>query len=95
LLAAAYMAQVASSDNAAARLALAGTGFRDFTRIAAGSPEMWRDIFLSNRAALRAELAAVRAVLDQAERSIAEGDGAALEALLARAAQARRDWRKE
>lgn len=95
LLAAAYMAQVASADNAAARLALAGTGFRDFTRIAAGSPEMWRDIFLSNRAALRAELAAVRAVLDQAERSIAEGDGAALEALLARAAQARRDWRKE
>ncbi|MBO1110824.1 prephenate dehydrogenase [Bordetella petrii] len=95
LLAAAYMAQVAAADNAAARLALAGTGFRDFTRIAAGSPEMWRDIFLSNRAALRTELAAVRAVLDQAERAMADGDGAALEALLARASQARRDWRKE
>jgi len=95
LLAAAYMAQVASADDAAARLALAGTGFRDFTRIAAGSPEMWRDIFLSNRDALRAELAAVRAVLDQAERAVAQGDGQALEALLARAAQARRNWRKE
>jgi len=95
LLAAAYMAQVASAGDAAARLALAGTGFRDFTRIAAGSPEMWRDIFLSNRDALRAELAAVRAVLDQAERAVAQGDGQALEALLARAAQARRNWRKE
>jgi len=95
LLAAAYMAQVASADDAPARLALAGTGFRDFTRIAAGSPEMWRDIFLSNRDALRAELAAVRLVLDQAERAVAQGDGQALEALLARAAQARRNWRKE
>jgi len=95
LLAAAYMAQVAAADDAAARLALAGTGFRDFTRIAAGSPEMWRDIFLSNRDALRAELAAVRAVLDQAERAVAQGDGQALEALLVRAAQARRNWRKE
>lgn len=95
LLAAAYMAQVAAADDAAGRLALAGSGFRDFTRIAAGSPEMWRDIFLSNRDALRTELAAVRAVLDQAERAIADGDGQALEMLLARAAQARRDWRKE
>lgn len=94
LLAAAYMAQVAAADDAAARLALAGTGFRDFTRIAAGSPEMWRDIFLSNRVALRAELAAVRAVLDQAERAMSDGDGDALQALLARAAQARRNWRK-
>src|SRR3546814_16413779 len=95
LLAAAYMAQVAAADNAAARLALAGSGFRDFTRIAAGSPEMWRDIFLSNRDALRAELAAVRAVLDQAERAMADGDGAALQALLERASQARRNWRSE
>src|SRR5690606_2751570 len=48
-LSAAYMAQVAGADDAALRLAMAGSGFRDFTRIAAGSPEMWRDIFLSNR----------------------------------------------
>jgi len=94
-LAAAYMAQVADAPDAAQRLALAGTGFRDFTRIAAGSPEMWRDIFLSNRAALQAELAAVRAVLEQAEGALRAGDGAALQALLEHAAQARRGWRKE
>ena len=94
-LAAAYMAQVAGADDAARRLALAGSGFRDFTRIAAGSPEMWRDIFLSNRQALQTELAAVRAVLDQMERAMADGDGEALEAMLLQAAQARRSWRKE
>jgi prephenate dehydrogenase len=86
---------VATAADAATRLDLAGSGFRDFTRIAAGSPEMWRDIFLSNRDAMLAELADVRAVLDRAERAIADGDGAALLALLETAARARRNWRKE
>ncbi|WP_088157631.1 prephenate dehydrogenase [Achromobacter xylosoxidans] len=95
LLSAVYMEQVAEAADAATRLALAGSGFRDFTRIAAGSPEMWRDIFLSNRDAMLAELADVRAVLDRAERAIADGDGAALLTLLDTAARARRSWRKE
>ncbi|PTN48486.1 prephenate dehydrogenase/arogenate dehydrogenase family protein, partial [Achromobacter xylosoxidans] len=75
LLSAVYMEQVAEATDASTRLALAGSGFRDFTRIAAGSPEMWRDIFLSNRDAMLAELADVRTVLDRAERAIADGDG--------------------
>ncbi|MDH1303368.1 MULTISPECIES: prephenate dehydrogenase/arogenate dehydrogenase family protein [unclassified Achromobacter] len=95
LLSAVYMEQVAEAADAATRLELAGSGFRDFTRIAAGSPEMWRDIFLSNRDAMLAELADVRAVLDRAERAIADGDGAALLTLLDTAARARRNWRKE
>ena len=95
LLSAVYMEQVAEAADAATRLALAGSGFRDFTRIAAGSPEMWRDIFLSNGDAMLAELADVRAVLDRAERAIADGDGAALLTLLDTAARARRNWRKE
>jgi len=94
-LAAVYMAQVAAAPDAGSRFALAGTGFRDFTRIAAGSPEMWRDIFLSNRAAMLAELADLRAVLDGAEEALRQRDGAALEQMLERAAQARRNWRKE
>ncbi len=95
LLSAVYMEQVATAHDAATRLELAGSGFRDFTRIAAGSPEMWRDIFLSNRDAMLAELASVRGVLDRAERAIADGDGQALLTLLDTAARARRNWRKE
>ena len=57
LLSSVYMEQVATAADARTRLDLAGSGFRDFTRIAAGSPEMWRDIFLSNRDAMLAELA--------------------------------------
>ncbi|SPT40066.1 Arogenate dehydrogenase [Achromobacter denitrificans] len=95
LLSSVYMEQVATAADARTRLDLAGSGFRDFTRIAAGSPEMWRDIFLSNRDAMLAELADVRAVLDRAERAIANGDDAALLALLDTAAQARRNWQKE
>ncbi|CFE00887.1 prephenate dehydrogenase [Bordetella pertussis] len=94
-LAAVYMAQVAGSDDAQARMDLAGSGFRDFTRIAAGSPEMWRDIFLSNQAAMQSELAALRRVLDEAEQALGAGDGARLQALLERAAHARRNWRKD
>ncbi|MCD0496159.1 prephenate dehydrogenase/arogenate dehydrogenase family protein [Achromobacter sp. MY14] len=95
LLSSVYMEQVATAADARTRLDLAGSGFRDFTRIAAGSPEMWRDIFLSNRDAMLAELADVRAVLDRAERAIADGDDVTLLALLDTAAQARRNWRKE
>lgn len=95
LLSSVYMEQVATAADAATRLELAGSGFRDFTRIAAGSPEMWRDIFLSNRDAMLAELAAVRGVLDRAERAIADGDGEVLLTLLDTAARARRGWRKE
>ncbi len=94
-LAAAYMAQVCEAEDARTRLALAGSGFRDFTRIAAGSPEMWRDIFLSNRSAMLAELAALRAVLDRTEAALAAGDGASLQQWLQDAALARRAWRKE
>src|SRR5690606_2352045 len=92
-LAAVYMAQVAACPDAQRRLELAGTGFRDFTRIAGGSPEVWRDIFLSNRKALQTEIAALRAVLDRAERALADADGQALQTLLEQACQARRGWR--
>ncbi|NYT35302.1 prephenate dehydrogenase/arogenate dehydrogenase family protein [Allopusillimonas soli] len=87
-----YMGQVAAAADADTRLALAGSGFRDFTRIAAGSAEVWRDIFLSNRKAVLAELRSVRATLDYAEQVLQASDEAALEAFLERAALARRLW---
>ena len=87
-----FMAQVAASEDADERLRLAGTGFRDFTRIAAGSPEMWRDIFLANREAVLSELAQVRDVLARAEQALVQNDGSRLFELLERAALARRFW---
>jgi prephenate dehydrogenase len=92
-LASVYMAQVARAPDHSRRYALAGSGFRDFTRIAAGSPEMWRDIFIANRPAMQAELAAWRQVLDDVERALQAQDGAALQRWLDEAAQARRGWK--
>lgn len=87
-----FMEQVAASPDSDVRLALAGTGFRDFTRIAAGSPEMWRDIFLSNRAAMLSELKQVKAALARAELLLQDEDAQALHDFLEHAALARRLW---
>jgi len=70
----------------------AASGFRDFTRIAASSPEMWRDISLANRVALSAALDAYRVQLDAVAAMVAGADEAGLEALFSRAAAARRAW---
>ncbi len=70
----------------------AASGFRDFTRIAASSPEMWRDISLANRGALGAAIEAYRAQLDAVAALVAASDAAGLEALFSRAAAARRAW---
>jgi prephenate dehydrogenase len=86
------MQYIISGDDAALKLETAGTGFRDFTRVAQGSPEMWRDIFMANRDAVLAELASLRQVMDQAEHALREHDAVWLEDMLARAAQARSDW---
>jgi prephenate dehydrogenase len=92
LLASALVAELASRQDSAEYLSNAGSGFRDFTRIAGGSPEMWRDIALANRDALLTELTAYRAALDALALSIEHGDCAALDTMLARAAGTRRHW---
>lgn len=91
-LASVFMGQVAAATDSGQRMALAGTGFRDFTRIAAGSPEMWRDVFLANRKAVLDELAEFREALDRAEQSLRDEDGQSLYDFLERAALARRFW---
>jgi cyclohexadieny/prephenate dehydrogenase len=53
-------------------------GFRDFTRIAASNPTMWRDIFLSNREAVLDVLGRFLGDLDQLEQAIRSEDGDAL-----------------
>lgn len=92
VLAFALVAQLAARPDAADLFAHAASGFRDFTRIAGSSPEMWRDIALANRAALSEALAGYRAMLDRLAQAIADGDGAALERVFAQASAARRRW---
>lgn len=87
-----YMWQVATAQDSDLRMALAGTGFRDFTRISAGSAEMWRDIFMGNRSAVLAELQEVKAALLRAEQALQSDDGDELQDFLERAALARRFW---
>jgi prephenate dehydrogenase len=67
-----------------AALELAARGFRDTTRIAAGDPDMWTEIFLANRDALSASVAAFREALADLERVIAAGATDELHAALAR-----------
>jgi len=92
VLAFALVAQLAARPDAADLFAHAASGFRDFTRIAGSSPEMWRDIALANRAALADALRDYRAMLDRMANAIERGDGAALERLFAQASDARRRW---
>ena len=92
LLAFALVDAFAARSDAEDIFRFAASGFRDFTRIAGSSPEMWRDISLANRDALLAEVAAFRAQLDRIAAMVAAGDGAALEAVFGRARVARRDW---
>lgn len=73
-------------------LALAGPGFRDFTRIAASDAKMWRDIMISNREDLLAQSKIFQRSLQALEHLIASGNGAALEELLAQASLTRANW---
>jgi len=70
-------------------LGLSGGGLRDFTRIAASSPEMWRDIALLNAREILSALTAYETVLKQVHRMIADQDGAGLLSLFERAKAAR------
>lgn len=71
-------------------LAYAGGGFRDTTRIAKSQAPMWRDILLANRESVLAALDRFTIAYDRLRDAIAKGDGAAIEAEMTRAAQARR-----
>ncbi len=92
LLAYALVDDIAARPTADRLFQYAASGFRDFTRIAGSSPEMWRDIALANRPALLAELDAYLAQLTQMRALLNNQDGAALEALFGRAQRARQSW---
>jgi prephenate dehydrogenase len=93
LLAFAMMNSIASQKNADDFLALAGSGFRDFTRIAAGDPEMWHDIFMANRTQLLAQIDVFKQTLQGFEASIIANDSQKLETAIAAASKVRAQWR--
>jgi prephenate dehydrogenase len=90
----ALVEQILEAPDADLKFSFAAGGFRDFTRIAASSPEMWRDICVANRTALLEELDAYTAVLTRLRAAIEAGDGAALEAAFARSRKARTEWQE-
>ena len=91
LLSYALMASVVNSEDADQKLGHVGAGFKDFTRIAASSPEMWRDICLGNRTAILKELDQYLLIVNHMRKLVAEGDGTGLEKLFNQASRARQD----
>ena len=92
LLACAYFSAVVKQPAGKDFLALAGPGFRDFTRIAASDPTVWRDILISNREEILKQSLRFRHTLDALEHVIRSGNTEALEDLLRQAADARGGW---
>ena len=92
LLAFAYFNAVAGQPAGKDYLSLGGPGFRDFTRIAASDPTVWRDILMSNREELLKQTACFRHTLDAMEHVIKSGNTEAIEGLIRMASDARSAW---
>lgn len=94
LLAFALVNEIANRSNAAQLLSFAASGFRDFTRIAGSSPEMWRDISLANKTALLQDLMLFESQISHLKQLLANNDGVGLQALFETASMTRNDWAK-
>ncbi|AYH45161.1 prephenate dehydrogenase/arogenate dehydrogenase family protein [Azoarcus sp. DN11] len=92
LLAFGLVHDLAQRSNAEQLFSFAAGGFRDFTRIAASHPEMWRDICIANRQALLAELDQYLAELAHLRALLLSGDATRLEELFGEARAARNAW---
>jgi len=92
LLAFALIGELADRPDAADYWRVAGTGLRDFTRLAQSHPDMWRDICIANAARLRTDLAAYRGQLERIDTMLSRADRAALGTLFARSRDARAAW---
>lgn len=84
---------IAAQSSGKEFFALAGPGFRDFSRIAASDPHMWRDVLLANREELLAQSQLFQQQLQVFERLISASDGDALEKLIEQASELRANWR--
>lgn len=92
LLAFTLVNDLAQRDNRDLLLSFAASGFRDFTRIAASSPEMWRDISLANRDALLREIEQYSAELYKLHQALEQRDANKLEEMFSQAQKIRSNW---
>ena len=92
LLAYAYFTTIVNQTSGRDFLSLAGPGFRDFTRIAASDPTIWRDIFVANREEILGQSARFRQTLDAFEHALKAGNMQAVEDMLRSASTARGAW---
>jgi prephenate dehydrogenase len=92
LLSFALVHDIAQRDNRDQLLSFAASGFRDFTRIAASSPEMWRDICLANRDALLRELMQYANELHVLYQALEKNDATKLEEVFSVARKVRSNW---
>ena len=92
LLAYALVDDIARKPHADRLFQYAASGFRDFTRIAGSSPEMWRDISLANRTAMLQELDSYTAQLARLRHHLQHADGKAIEDIYTNAQRARHNW---
>jgi len=93
LVAFALMNSIVAQPEGREYLSLAGPGFRDFSRIAASDPQMWRDVLIANREELARQTGLFQQALDDLQRLIANGQADDLERLINRASHARANWR--
>jgi prephenate dehydrogenase len=92
LIAFALMNAITGQPQGKDYLTLAGPGFRDFTRIAAGDPKVWRDIMVANREELLEQSKIFQRSLHALELVISSGNSDALEGLIEQASLARANW---
>lgn len=92
LLSFALVHDLAQRDNRDQLLSFAASGFRDFTRIAASSPEMWRDICMANRDALLNELGSYMQELENIRAALSDGDAEKLQEIFSLARDVRGNW---
>jgi len=92
VIAATLVNLVLNPANPKPQIGLCATGFRDTTRIASGSPEMWRDIALANRKNVARSLDAFVAELKKFQAALKRDDASAVEAFFASAKQQRDNW---
>lgn len=90
VLAYALVDAMEKSPQAEEKFSFVGGGFRDFTRIAASSPAMWRDICLANRDAILTSITRFEAELTELKAAVAAGDAEAMTAVFTRASNRRR-----